>query len=626
MKQRLDEIQQKAVTHGEGPLLVTAGPGSGKTTVITHHIKFLIDYLGVPPKEILVITFTKSAATEMKERFMRLCDIRNTEVVFGTFHAFFYQILRRSAGFQHDSLLKEKEKYTILRDILRDKKIHFYENTYLEDLLGEISQANNQNSIDKFESALVDQEIFKEVYFEYKRRKSGLHKIDFDDMVTECLSLLRSDRNILQKWQKSFRYILVDEFQDINPMQYEIVKMLAEPHHNIFAVGDEDQSVYSFRGANPKICFSFMEDYPEAKQIFLSVNYRCHKDIVEASKSLISHNRHRFKKEIKAFNCKECNYGKPQMNFPGSSVERSISKNNVKANGIEIKQFQYEQEAYEEIAKELKEYKGCGRLSECAILFRTNMISPLFIQELKKNRIPHIMKAKCRNWAENPVIKDVLAYLALSKGDLSRKNMFRIMNKPVRYISRDMITEENITWEILERNTVKYFSVLEQVKKLRRDTEYIRDLPLPAAIGYIRRGIGYEHWLNEQGGKIYQEGMEVLDTIRTLARDCDTAEELEEILLNISEYEKEDTIEDAVEIMTYHGAKGLEWPVVFLPDVLEGITPYKRAHSEEEIEEERRMFYVALTRAKERVMVYTLNEDTRHKKSPSIFIKELKGD
>ena len=357
MKQRLDEIQQKAVTHGEGPLLVTAGPGSGKTTVITHHIKFLIDYLGVPPKEILVITFTKSAATEMKERFMRLCDIRNTEVVFGTFHAFFYQILRRSAGFQHDSLLKEKEKYTILRDILRDKKIHFYENTYLEDLLGEISQANNQNSIDKFESALVDQEIFKEVYFEYKRRKSGLHKIDFDDMVTECLSLLRCDRNILQKWQKSFRYILVDEFQDINPMQYEIVKMLAEPHHNIFAVGDEDQSVYSFRGANPKICFSFMEDYPEAKQIFLSVNYRCHKDIVEASKSLISHNRHRFKKEIKAFDCKECNYGKPQMNLPGSSVERSINKNNVKANGIEIKQFQYEQEAYEEIAKELNEKK-----------------------------------------------------------------------------------------------------------------------------------------------------------------------------------------------------------------------------------------------------------------------------
>lgn len=602
MNQKLDETQQKAVTYGEGPLLVTAGPGSGKTTVITHHIKYLINNLGISPKEILVITFTKSAATEMKERFLRLCNIENTEVVFGTFHAFFYQILRQSADFDHNSILKEKDKYVILRDILKVKKMHFYENTYLEDVLNEISQVKNQNNLNEFKSLLMEQEVFKEVLDEYEYRKKSLHKIDFDDMITNCYDLLKKDENALFRWRKRFRYILIDEFQDINPMQYEIVKMLAEPHHNIFAVGDEDQSIYSFRGADPRICFQFMKDYSEAKQIFLTINYRCNKDIVEASKRLISHNKNRFQKEI---------YGK------------NIS-NTMK--GTQVRYFHNEQESYETLAKELKEYQRINKLSECAILFRTNMISPLFIQELKKNRISYRMKIQYKNWQENPIVKDILAYLALAKGDLSRKNFYRIMNKPVRYISGDMISQEIMSWDLLERNAKNYFSVLEQVRKLRQDIIYIKSLPLFAAIGYIRRGIGYESWLRGQDGKVYRDGIEILDMIKNMARDCETPEELEDILANTDKNEEEYNTNNTVEIMTYHGAKGLEWPVVYLPDVLEGISPYRRAHTPEEMEEERRMFYVALTRARERVLIYTLYEDVKHKKSPSIFLKELKGE
>ena len=259
LKRKLDETQQNAVTHGEGPLLITAGPGSGKTTVITHHIKYLIDNPGVSPKEILVITFTKAAATEMKDRFLLLTGQRNTEVVFGTFHAFFYQILRQSGRFDHNSILKEKDKFTLLRDILKARKLYFYENTFLEDLLGEISQAKNKEKQRDFESVLVEKEVFFEICNEYERRKNSLHKMDFDDMVINCQRLLMGNESILRKWQQRFRFILIDEFQDINPMQYEIVKMLAEKHHNIFAVGDEDQSIYSFRGANPKICFQFLE-------------------------------------------------------------------------------------------------------------------------------------------------------------------------------------------------------------------------------------------------------------------------------------------------------------------------------------------------------------------------------
>ncbi len=600
MKQRLDETQQNAVNHGAGPLLVTAGPGSGKTTVITHHIKYLIDHLGVSPKEILVITFTKSAATEMKERFLRLCDIRNTEVVFGTFHAFFYQILRQSGGFDHNSILKEKEKYAILRDILKQKNIHFYENTYLEDLLGEFSQLKNQNDYDTFRSSLLDIEVFLNIFDEYQRRKTSLHKIDFDDMISDCHTLLKTDSNILHKWQKQFRYILVDEFQDINPLQYEIIKILAEAHHNLFVVGDEDQSIYSFRGADPEISFRFLQDYEEAEQIFLSVNYRCNREIVEASKCLISHNKNRFPKEIKALS--------------------------GKGGGMEVRKCKCEQEEYETLISDIKEYQKKSKLSECVILFRTNMISPIFIQELKNNKIPYKIKTNCKEWTEQPVVKDILAYLSLAKGDMRRGYFYRIMNKPVRYISRDMISREEIIWEDLENNAKKYFSVLEQVRKLRQDLIYIKELPVFAAVGYIQRGIGYEAWLREQGGRVYQEGMEVIEVIKVLARECETIDELEDCLTNKTEEIQEAYEEDAVQILTYHGAKGLEWPVVFLPDVVEGVTPYKRAHSKEETEEERRMFYVALTRAKEKVYVYTLLEDERHKKSPSIFIKEMKGD
>ncbi len=620
LNQKLDETQQKAVTHGEGPLLVSAGPGSGKTTVITHHIKYLINHLGVPPKEILVITFTKSAATEMKERFLQLTGERSTQVVFGTFHAIFYQILRRSGGFDHNSILKENEKYTLLRDILKAQKIYFYENSFAEELLGEISMAKNKNDIKQFESALLEKEVFRSIFEEYNRRKDSLHKIDFDDMVVNCHQLLVEDAQVLRKWQESFRFILVDEFQDINPMQYEIVKLLAAPHHNIFAVGDEDQSIYSFRGANPKICFQFLKDYPEAKQMFLSINYRSDKDIVEAAKRLISHNKDRFNKDIRAKN----DFENSIKNIGRMVIENKKDIKDTK-NSVQIKEFHFEQESYEEIAKILKEYSRERKLSECAVLFRTNMISPLFFQELKKNNMPYNIKVKSKDWKENTVVKDILAYFALAQGDLSRKHFYRIMNKPVRYISRDMISKDYMTWASLEENAKRYFSVLEQVQKLRSDLEYINKMPVFAALGYIRRGIGYERWLKEQGGKMCQDGVDTLDALKHIASDCETFKEFKEVL-ELSETVQEESLEDAVEIMTYHGAKGLEWPVVFLPDVVEGNVPYKRAHTKEETEEERRMFYVALTRAKEKVYVHSLLKDERHKKSPSVFLKEMKGE
>lgn len=624
MKQKLDETQQKAVAYGEGPLLVTAGPGSGKTTVITHHIKYLIDNQGISPKEILVITFTKSAAAEMKERFLHLCGQQDTEVVFGTFHAVFYQILRRSGGFGADSLLKEKDKYILLRDILKAQKISFYENTFLEDLLGEISQARNKGKTELYEPVILEKDKFLQVYNEYERRKDTLGKIDFDDMVVRCYQLLCADKDVLRKWQNTFRYILVDEFQDINPLQYEIVKMLAEPHHNVFVVGDEDQSIYSFRGADPKSSFRFLEDYPEAEQMFLSINYRCHEDIVEASKRLISLNKDRFDKDISAAKNIKTVEEKRIHSINAKDTELEI-KNKKEQKAVYIQQYRLEQEEYEEIAKQLSKIKEERGLHQCAILFRTNMISPLFFEELKKKKIPFCMKLKCKNIQENPTVKDILAYVSLAMGDLQRKHFYRIMNKPVRYISRDMISEDYMSWEILKKNTKGYFSVYEAVCKLQQDVEYIRKMPVFAAFRYICRGMGYENWLKTQGGKTQQDGIEMLELLRTLTLECDTLEEFMKLCSTLEEVPASSE-DDAVEIMTYHGAKGLEWPIVLLPDVMEGITPYKRAKTREEAEEERRMFYVALTRAKEQVYLYSLYPDEKHKKSPSVFLKEVKGE
>ena len=608
MKARLDKEQLKAVTYGEGPLLVTAGPGSGKTTVITHHIQYLIDSLGIPPEKILVITFTKSAAVEMKERFMHLAGQKETNVVFGTFHAFFYQILRKSGGFTHDSILKEKEKYVFLRDILKTEKITYYENSFLEDLLSEFSQIKNKGFIKEYESSLLEQNIFKKVFDEYQRRLEAVHKIDFDDMSIRCLSLLQKDDTVLRKWQEQFSYILIDEFQDINPGQYEIIKLLAKPHHNIFAVGDEDQSIYSFRGANPQIGFQFLEDYPEAKQIFLAINYRCEKEIVRGAKNLISNNMMRFDKEIEA-------------------VERNNEKKYIDKyeDGLIIKFFHHEKEEYEEIVYQLKQYKEKYSYNQCVILFRTNMISPLFFQILKEHKIPYKTKSDIKNWQENSVVKDMQAYFALAKGELTRKNLFRIMNKPSRYFSRDIVNADSFTWESIERNFKGNFTVLDGVQKLQKDLEYVKKLPVYAALGYIRRGIGYDKWLQSRGGKILRDGEEMLEQLRVLARECDTFDELWS-LLEKEEIKDDNNESDAVSVMTYHGSKGLEWSVVFLPDVIEGITPYKRAKSEEEKEEERRMFYVALTRAREVVYLYSLTQDDGHKRTPSCFIKEVKRE
>lgn len=627
LKQKLDKNQLQAVQHGEGPLLITAGPGSGKTTVITHHIQYLMQELEVLPKQILVITFTKSAATEMKQRFLNLIGEQETEVAFGTFHAFFYQILRQSGGFSHNSFIEDKDKYKILKKILNAEKIYFHENTFLEDILNEISMVKNKGKTEGFRSAYLEPPVFDKVFREYTDCMRAIGKIDFDDMVIFCYELLKSRKDILREWQERFHFVLLDEFQDINPMQYEIVKLLAEKHHNLFAVGDEDQSIYSFRGANPEIAFRFLKDYPEAKQVFLSVNYRCHKEIVEKAKNLISHNKNRFEKDMKGIERKHNIFQEKAIKDLREGTNKKYTFCRSFAEPINVNFAENEIEEYQILAEHVKEYGARRGYEDCAILLRTNMISPLLLQCLKENEIPYEIKGKKKNWAEHFVIRDIKAYFALAKGNLRRSYFYQIMNKPVRFFSRELVDRDTFTWEEIETKISERNYLKDEYVLLRKHLKRIGELPVFAAIQYIVHVAGYDKWLCSQAVFVQKEGETVLELLRFLAKRCDTEEELWEQFEDNAQRNinhKEQNINNKVVLMTYHAAKGLEWSCVFLPDLINGNTPYRRAEEEKDLEEERRMFYVAFTRAKNQVFLYSLRMDEQHKKYPSVYLKELK--
>ena len=260
-----NKSQQQAIRHKDGPMLVLAGPGSGKTAVITQRTKQLIEYENIDPSNILVITFTRAAAQEMKQRFLALTGEERTKVTFGTFHAIFFMVLKLAYHFDSGNIISEEQRYQFMREILLE---HFY-------------------------SSSCGEEIFRKIYREYDERLKRNRLIDFDDMLTYTYDLFSQRKDILSAWQKKYRYILIDEFQDINLIQWKIMCMLAAPENNLFVVGDDDQSIYRFRGSKPEIMLGFQKIYPQAKIVNLEVNYRCEPPIVEAAMRLIAHNGNR---------------------------------------------------------------------------------------------------------------------------------------------------------------------------------------------------------------------------------------------------------------------------------------------------------------------------------------------
>ena len=290
--------QEKAIHHSKGPMMLLAGPGSGKTTTMIRRIRVLLAEQKVNPANILVVTFTKAAAREMKERFERLCEKEEEQqnyrqVTFGTFHGIFYGILRHAYGLTRKNILSEEQKYDMLREFVYAQKMELEdEKELLEGLAGEISEVKNSRiPLGHYYSRNCPDEVFRQIYTQYVSGCKRSRLLDFDDMLLYCYDLLDKRPDILAGWQKKFRYILVDEFQDINKLQYDIVKMLAAPDNNLFIVGDDDQSIYAFRGAKPEIMMHFPKDFPKVQTELLACNYRSTKEIVQAAEKVIAHNK-----------------------------------------------------------------------------------------------------------------------------------------------------------------------------------------------------------------------------------------------------------------------------------------------------------------------------------------------
>jgi len=639
----ISEQQRQAIIHTDGPALVLAGPGCGKTFVITHRVAYLIREKNVPPRQIAVFTFTKAAALEMRQRCVLLCQ-EATDVVFGTFHSIFYRILLSDSRFAQFQILTEHQKKQILTQILYTKYSDIHSiNQKIPQLIQSISYYLNTGSIPDQEA---DPEEFLSLYNLYKRECLMRRRFDFDLLLSECLALLKENEKLRSKWQNYFCYMLVDEFQDTNEIQMEALSILAEKSRNLFVVGDDDQSIYSFRGADPSVMFRFIRQYPDAAQMPLFENFRSGREILRAAAALISHNEHRFEKQI-------CGHRKTE-----GLVEVIAAKDNER----EI----------EEILRRINSLlMNTDPTPSIAILCRT---SSRFLQLYSALRQSGILcddkeqEKECYQLYEDEAVKDILSYLKFVFAGRKRADLIPVLNKPQRYLSRIYFEEAVVdlpailsryqkAWEKYDNHGSAKFrftenlpeysfikpresenEVEEQLKKLMRDVECLKSLDSYGCVCYILHVIGYEKWylsgreeyererikelwqLLKQQAKLYpdvSDWLMVIDSVHALSAGDSLDFRRKELGKRQKSAEKSKT---GVRLMTYHGAKGLEFDHVFLPFLNEHSVPHRKAQSREEMEEERRMFYVAMTRTRESLTIsYVLDSPAE----PSVFLKEI---
>ncbi len=604
--------QEKAVCHNQGPMMLLAGPGSGKTTTMTRRVVHLITECGVSPSHILVVTFTKAAAREMRERFWKLCALSGVRsnyslVTFGTFHGIFYGILKAAYGLTGKNILSEDRKYELLKEIIYKERIDTEDEKELfEGLVQEISEVKNSRiPLEHYYSRNCPDETFRRIYTSYVSACRRARLLDFDDMLLYCYDLLDQRPDILAGWQEKFQYILVDEFQDINKLQYDIVKMLAAPRNNLFIVGDDDQSIYAFRGAKPEIMMHFPKDFPKVHTEILSCNYRSTEEIVEAAGKVISFNQRRFKKKIHANKEK----GMPPV----------------------VKIFENEKEEEQYVRECIRRYADSGTpYEEMAVLYRTNSGAGLLVEKLMEYQIPFQMRDILPNLYEHWIARNMISYMKLAMGDRSRREFLQVMNRPNRYISRAALEEPQVSFEALRWHYEGKEWLLDRIDKLEEDLGKIRDMTPYGAINYIRYGVGYDEYLKDYASyrklKV-QDLYEILEELADKAKGYKTFEEwfshIQEYTESLKEQAKKQSGEKkGVVISTLHSIKGLEFDKVFIMDVNEGSIPYHKAVSESGIEEERRLFYVGMTRAREELQLLCVKE--RHEKSlePSRFLKE----
>ena len=638
--------QQRAIAHNTGPALILAGPGSGKTFTTVERVRYLIEVHHADPSHILVITFTKAAARQMRDRFFARMDNQFFPVTFGTFHAVFFHILKISCHYDGSSILKEKEKRESLRAALLTLPKKFYaqndgkmDREWEQGLLSEIGFIKNIGKLPAdFTSEYVSRQEFMRIFVSFQKQLAQEKKLDLDDFAAAVCHLFRTNPAELARWQREYSYLLVDEFQDINAAQYEAVKLLCGGKRNLFVVGDDDQAIYGFRGSDPAIMRQFLKDFPEAKQIFLSVNYRSRAGIVETAGKLIGQNRERFPKQIVAG--QSAASGVPAA-APGMIWLPFSTDHSVLVCGFQDRKQEAEAVA-DEIGKAFRQGKSC------AAIFRTNADAVWLAAELKCRKIPFRWKEKPKNPYETPVCQDLLAYLQFAMEGRKRKDFLRIMNRPCRYLSRQMLPDAEISFSALRRAYAQKPYMQEILYRLETDISRLAKMDLYAAVHYIRRGMGYDAWLKENAGQTLSAGelrqgqrtasagtrahaagklerdLEAADFFQEQVREFQSLTELEEAMAAYEDQMDQNGADASdvaactaasgttgaafatlpiAELVTMHGSKGLEYDVVFLPCCMEGVVPHKKSRDQAALEEERRMFYVGMTRAKKELYI-----------------------
>lgn len=630
MLDKLNERQKEAVLATEGPVLVLAGAGSGKTTVLVNRIAYMISEKHIRPWNILAITFTNKAAREMKDRIERLLGDTAKDMWIGTFHSVCVRILRSCIdllGYSRDFVIYDTaDTKTVMKECLRELDID--EKSFpVRNVLSIISNAKNDlMDAATFENVYKSDyrmSIIAKIYYRYQTKLRKNNAVDFDDIILNTVKILSENPDVLSKYQDKFQYILVDEYQDTNNSQYLLINLLAQANRNLCVVGDDDQSIYKFRGANIGNILNFEDDYSDVQKITLDQNYRSTQNILDAANSVISNNKGRMGKSLWT------------SNGDGNKVFVYTGTN------------EYDEARY--IARQIKKhFDEQGSFSDCAILYRTNAQSRVIEEMLMRESVPYKVLSGLRFY-DRKEIKDIIAYLRVVYNPNDDVSLARIINEPKRKIgnatlekARNIAREKEISLYDVISHADDYPEFKTAIKKLLSFSEIIKSLiklkdtvTIEDLTGRILNDTGYMPALvmedtTESKTRIENLG-EFISVITEFEKNEETGNTLGEFLENISlvsDIDGYDENEDSAVLMTIHSAKGLEFPIVFLSGLEEGLFPGMRSmESDDDIEEERRLCYVAITRAKEQLYITKTISRTIHGKTmpttASRFFKEI---
>lgn len=620
MLDELNDKQKEAVLYNNGPELVLAGAGSGKTKVLTTKIAYLINNLDVSPYNILAITFTNKAAKEMETRVYDMVGVTAKNIQISTFHSFGLKIIRENSaalGYKSNfDIMDSDDSLTVVKKILKDKG---YDPKKFNPraIRNKISSAKNALvTPQEFERYVAGdfEKVTLEVYTEYQNKLFKNNSVDFDDLLILPIKLFREHKDILENYQERYKYILIDEYQDTNDAQYKLTHLLADKYKNIMVVGDDFQSIYSFRGANYKNILNFEKDYPNAKVVLLEQNYRSTSTILDAANDVIKNNKEK--------------------------KDKKLWTNNGKGEKIKYYRAFNEKDEANYVSRKIKEFAAHGAsYKDIAILYRTNAQSRVLEEEMLRENIPYRVVGSFYFYNRKE-IKDLIAYLRLIHNTDDDVSLLRVINTPKRGIG--LKTIENLE-EKAERNNISLYDAIDSGKELlfKQTIEDLRkvseNVTLTELIDKILESTGIKAELESEKSLDSEIRLENLEEFKSITKSFEDREgliSLDDFLFEISlvsdkeEYSDDD---NRVSLMTVHSVKGLEFSYVFIVGLEEGIFPHMNSlMSSSELEEERRLCYVAITRAKKDL--YLVNARQRmlfgneSSNPPSRFINEINSD